>query len=341
MLKTNPSGLAITNHMPNAVHIIGIGHAGNALLKTQRFSNTAKKFLMTGADYDWDGVQNLVADIHLSTLPALCELPPAQEALIATFFETARGTNVTNVNGFAFARNFIESKRNAIKRDLDGAKAVLLMVGLDSTIAFAACDLIAKFAKELDALIIALVCTEFSDQSTDHQDAIQRLLHVADCVIFSQGHWEQHYREFEIRSWTWGWNSSVASMLERVISDATYPNLTKIIQTLSKSGHASFGTGFGGTLEAAVSMAIGNGLMGNWGGCVAEKVRGAIAVVSAHPSLMCQAAISVKQMLTINPNRQNKSFPWEGTPELIILSNPCDDLTDCFGIEILFFGIEF
>jgi hypothetical protein len=325
------------------MHVIGIGNAGISLMQSKCQSMKASSFRLLGSDYLWADFYWPTSNPQAMPMRALIELMPNNFELIMPFFEPELQSIITDLKGIPAARAFIESRKQEIVECVRGVNTVLLIIGLDCTIAFAACDIVAKIARQSGALVISLVCMSIPSLGTANQDAIFRLSNESDCVIFSEGMWEAYHYEFEPRIWEWGYGAGVISVLNHCfhIPDVDTSRVKKI---LSESRYAAYGVGFGYSADESVEMAIGNGLMGNWGDRIAESATGAIIVVSGHSLLIAQMLDSVQESFTKTlPINTGIKTIWRGKPEWCFvtkcLDEPSVDVFYC--IDVIFTGVRF
>lgn len=250
----------------------------------------------------------------------------------------------------ASMRQRIPGMERELSEHVKGADIVLLLVSLDNAMSFAACDAVAKIARNSGALTVVLVGVPYgqrhediSDESlriTSH-DAVNRVLNEADCVIAMDGFWAGS--TIESVSWHFGWECLLpCSLLSAAwATSITGGGFNRLKRMLSRSGRAVHGSGIGNSAQEAVEEAFKDQY--RWfdsHGKTAVASSGVI-IVSAHSKSVGARLDEVRSKLArIKPLEIPQ---WGGKPDMLLLAAPDDRLQDdkYFCVDIVSTGIEF
>ena len=254
-----------------------------------------------------------------------------------------------DLHNVAWARQRIPNMEHELFAYVKDADIVLLVVGLDNAMSFAACDSVARIARESGALTIALVgvpygqrCEDFPAESLRivSHEAVNRLLHEADCVITTDGSWAGS--QIELITWDWCFQSLVPqSLLSAVWMASNSGSLDSLRRVFSKSGRAVHGYGLGHSAHEAVKEAFGKGFQ--WFDSYDKTATAAsgVVIVTGHPKLLNSMLNEVQaELARIEP----MEIPlWSGKPEMLILVAPDDriEVDGYFQVDIISTGIEF
>lgn len=243
----------------------------------------------------------------------------------------------------------ISSIEHELSAYVKGADVVLMVVGLDNAMSFAACDSVARTARESGALTVALVGVPYGQRYEDFpaeslriasHEAVNRILHEADCVITTDGCWAGS--KIELVTWDWCFQSFVPqSLLSAVWMASNSGGLDRLRRIFSKSGRAVHGCGLGRSAHEAVKEAFGEGY--RWFDSYDKTATAAsgVAIVTGHPKSLNNMLNEVQaELARIEP----LEIPhWSGKPEMLILAVPDDrrDAEEFFQVDIISTGIEF
>lgn len=255
-----------------------------------------------------------------------------------------------DLRNVAFARQKIQGMERELSAYVKGADVVLLLIGLDNAMSFAACDTVARIARESGALTVALVGVPYGhhyEDTTDESlqvashDAVNRILHEADCVITSEGIWAGS--TIESVSWDFGYQSMAPCQLLSAVwaASTTGDGLDRLKSVLSSSGKAVYGGGAGHSMREAVENALDSlDLWFDTYGKTTTATSG-IVIVSGNPksvnAMLNEAQIELAQIAPLK-------IPGGFNSEMLFLAEP-DDRTEIYGgymlVSIISTGIEF
>ena len=262
-------------------------------------------------------------------------------------------------NGAAVAKKWAWEVREEITATLAGADIVVLVVALDSDLAFVACDVLARIARNTGALTIAIVGTPLADISGSmetYEDqlsyellstaAVYRIMNEADCVYTDEGYWEGKFDEKYVDDETikssidygsWCFLNS-HDLISRMIRSASLPlafgvEFNQFRSTFIQSGKLAYGYGIDDIAEGnqSVEMALGNGRNSYVWGRLENRIHTAaagIVVVTSHPRSVDDALTMVKTIIQRNEPLKRSGKPyWRENANLVFQANPdkkCD-----------------
>ena len=262
-------------------------------------------------------------------------------------------------NRAAVAKKWAWEVREEITATLASADIVVLVVTLDSDLAFGACDVLARIARNTGALTIAIVGTPLADISGSvetYEDqlsydflstaAVYRIMNEADCVYTDEGYWEGKFDEEYVDDETikttidhdsWCFLNS-HDLISRMIRSASLPlaygvefNLFR--STFLQSGILAYGYGIDDIAvgNQSVERALGNGRNSYVWGCLENRIHTAaagIVVVTSHPRSVDDALAMVKATMQRNAPLKRSGKPyWREKASIIFQANPdkkCD-----------------
>lgn len=250
----------------------------------------------------------------------------------------------------AAMRQRIPGMEHELSEYVKGADIVLLLVSLDNAMSFAACDAVAKIARNSGALVVALAGVPYGERLEDisgeslrmaSYDAVNKVLNEADCVIAMDGFWAGS--TIESVSWHFGWESRVPCTLLSAAwaTSITGGSFDELRRVLSRSGRAVHGSGMGNSAREAVEEAFEDRY--RWFdsyGKTAVASSGVI-IVSAHPKSVGARLEEVRSELArIKPLEIPQ---WGGKPDMLLLAASDDRREDdgYFCVDIISTGIEF
>lgn len=254
-----------------------------------------------------------------------------------------------DLHNIAATKQKISSIEHELSAYVEGADVVLMVVGLDNAMSFSACDSVARTAHESGALTVALVGVPYGQRYEDFSaeslriashEAVNRILHEADCVITADGCWAGP--KIELVTWDWCFQSFVPqSLLSAVWMASNSGGLDKLRRIFSKSGRAVHGYGLGRSAHEAVKEAFGEGY--RWFDSYDKTATAAsgVVIVTGHPKSLNKMLNEVQAELA---RTEPLEIPhWSGKPEMLILAVPDDrrDAEEFFQVDIISTGIEF
>lgn len=257
-----------------------------------------------------------------------------------------------DLQNMAAMKQRIPGMERELSEYVKGADIVLLLVSLDNAMSFAACDAVAKIARNSGALVVVLAGAPYggrnyiSDESLRmaSHDAVNRVLNEADCVFASEGLWTGS----TTKSVCWDFSFS-AGFPCTLLSAAWATSITggsfnELRRVLSGSGRAvyGFGTRIGEeTIEEVIKRAFEyrDSWLGSYG--KTEVASSGVIIVSAPPKSVNARLDEVRAELAhIEPLK----MPQRGDkPKMLLLANPDNLLRDnqFFSLNIISTGIEF
>ena len=261
-----------------------------------------------------------------------------------------RWRNVADdLQNVAAMRQRIPGMERELSEYVKGADIVLLLVSLDNAIGFAACDAVAKIARNSGALVVALAGVPYGEVIEDipdeslrfaSHDAANRVLNEADCVIATDGIWAGS--TIESVNWDFGYQSlAPCSLLSAAwAASITGGGFDELRRVLSGSGRAAHGFGLGRSAREAIKEAFeGQYWLGKYG--EAAVASSGVVIVSGHPKSVDARLDEVRSELArIKPLEIPQ---WGGKPDMLLLAVPDGRLQDdrYFCVDIVSTGIEF
>jgi hypothetical protein len=239
-----------------------------------------------------------------------------------------------DLHNVAFARQKIHGMERELSAYVKNADVVLMLIGLDNAMSFAACDTVARIARESGALTVALVGMPYGYKYESmplriaSHDAVNRILKEANCVITADGLWSGSANEFM----TWDWylhGDAPTGLLSAILTaSATEDCLGKLKAMLSKSGEAHYELGLGDSAQDAVEYALK--MRQDWFDCYEKTTTtdSVIVIVSDHTSSVNTRLNEVKAAFA---QISSSKMPHLGSkPEILFLSVADDQLPDGF-----------
>lgn len=329
---------ATKTHMPS-MKVIGMGRSGLALMQS----------MQTGPETLPSHIQADYLAIRFNGRITRGILSPDLEWAVPLNYHRWREVS-DDLQNVAVNRQRIPGMERELSEYVKGADIVLLLVSLDNAMSFAACDAVAKIARNSGALTVALAgvpygqhLEDISDESLRmaSHDAVNRFLGESDCVITTDGIWGAG-STIESVSWDFGYQSSVpCSLLSAAwATSMNGGNFDGLRQVLSGSGKAVHGFGLGRSAREAIKEAFERQYWLDKYGKTAVASSG-VVIVSAHPKSVDARLDEVRSELA---RIQPLEIPqWGGKPDILLLAAPDDRLQDdkYFCVDIVSTGVEF
>lgn len=324
--------------MPS-MKVIGIGGSGLALMQS----------MQAGPDALVGHVQPDYLSIRFNGRITRGVEPPDMEWAVPLNYHRWREV-ADDLNNVAAARQKLPGMERELTAYVKDADVVLLLVSLDNAMSFAACDTVAKIARNSSALTVVLVGAPYGHRLEEAPDkslriashgAVNKILREADCVIALDGMWKSY--TIESVCWDFGYQSSAPCQLLSAVwaASTTGGGIDRLKSVLAKSGKAVYGDGVGHSVREAVEDALDE--RHHWFGAYGKTFTAAsgIVIVSGHPKSV--NAILEKARAELARIAPLKIPHWGGKPDMLFLAVADDrlEVDGYFSVSIISTGIGF
>ena len=226
---------------------------------------------------------------------------------------------------------------------------LFMVVMLDNAIAFAACDEIAKIAKNAGVLTMAYVgmpgsARSYPGEEAVHndrlkkysRDAIDRMLGACDLVLPDEGSWSYS-------GWTTGHHGTALDLISCAIKNKEHAD--QLTAMLTTAGMGFYGLGISDNVHEAIQDALDPDMSYSCQDSVVPFTHnGAIIMVTSHPEVVESLRNDVVMALRHSPADLGGNCPfWRREQKWMVITRPEDDFSStdrAYFLEALSIGSE-